>query len=315
MQPNNLTALDFDDIKESIKSYLRTRTEFTDYDFDGSALSYLIDTLAYNTYYTSFNANMAMNEAFLPSSSVRDNIVKVAKLLNYTPKSIICSKACLKLVLQTQASDGFYPSSVTLPRGPVATGGNYIWNILEDTTAEVNPSTGIAEFDNLEIYEGSLIEYNYIVNTFAKQKYIIQSQDADISTLSVRVKPNETSTNSDLYSKVENITNLEATTRVYFISETDDMRYQIRFGDDAIGRSVKDGEVVNLRYMVTAGKEANGVQVYAFIGLIRDTNGTSYSPSIVDVTVKSKSVLGDDAETVESIKYYCLLYTSPSPRD
>ena len=98
MQPNNLTALDFDDIKESIKSYLRTRTEFTDYDFDGSALSYLIDTLAYNTYYTSFNANMAMNEAFLPSSSVRDNIVKVAKLLNYTPKSIICSKACLKLV-------------------------------------------------------------------------------------------------------------------------------------------------------------------------------------------------------------------------
>ena len=100
-----------------------------------------------------------------------------------------------------------------------------------------------------------MIEYNYIVNTFAKQKYIIQSQDADISTLSVRVKPNETSTNSELYSKVENITNLEATTRVYFISETDDMRYQIRFGDDAIGRSVKDGEVVNLRYMVTAGKE------------------------------------------------------------
>lgn len=314
MQPNNLTALDFEDIKESIKSYLRTRTEFTDYDFDGSALSYLIDTLAYNTYYTSFNANMAMNEAFLPSSSVRDNIVKVAKLLNYTPKSIICSKACLELTVQTIAVNGFYPSSVTLPKGPVATGGNYIWNVLDDTTAEVNPSTGVAVFENLEIYEGSLIEYNYIVNTFAKQKYIIQSQDADISTLTVRVKPNETSTNSDLYSRVDNITNLEANTRVYFISESDDMRYQIRFGDDAIGRSVKDGEVVNLRYMITAGKEANGVQNFSFVGLINDTNSTSYSPSVVSVKVKSKSVLGDDAETVESIKYYAPRYYSAQYR-
>lgn len=314
MQPNNLTALDFEDIKDSIKSYLRTRTEFSDYDFEGSALSYLVDTLAYNTYYTSFNANMALNEAFLPSASIRDNIVKVAKLLNYTPRSVICSKACLNLKVQTQAVNGFYPSSATLPRGPVATGGNYIWNVLDDVTAEVNASTGIAEFDNLEIYEGSLIEYSYIVNTFAKQKYIINSEDADISTLSVRVKPNETSTNSDLYSKVDNITNLEATTRVYFISETDDMRYQIRFGDDSIGRSVKDGEVVVLRYMVTAGKSANGTQTFAFVGTVRDSNETSYSPSVVDVTVKSKAVLGDDAEPVESIKYYAPRYYSAQYR-
>ena len=101
MQPNNLTALDFDDVKASIKSYLRTRSEFTDYDFEGSALTYLIDTLAYNTYYTAFNANMAMNEAFLPSATVRDNIVNIAKLLNYVPKSIASSKACLKLEVQT----------------------------------------------------------------------------------------------------------------------------------------------------------------------------------------------------------------------
>jgi len=314
MQPNNLTALDFDDIKASIKSYLRTRTEFSDYDFEGSALSYLIDTLAYNSYYTAFNANMALNEAFLPSSSVRDNIVKLAKLLNYTPRSIICSKACLKLTIQTVAVNGFFPSAVTLPKGPVATGGNYIWNVVDDVTTEVNTSTGVAEFDNLEVYEGSLIEFNYIVNTFANQKYIIQSQDADVSTLTVRVKPNETSTNSDLYSKVQNITDLSANTRAYFLSETDDMRYEVKFGDDSIGRSVKDGEVVSLRYMVTDGPDANGIQVFSFIGNISDANGQVYSPNIVDIVVKSKSVLGDEAETVESIKYYAPRYYSAQYR-
>ena len=314
MQPNNLTALDFEDIKSSIKSYLRTRTEFTDYDFDGSALSYLIDTLAYNTYYTSFNANMALNEVFLPSSSVRDNIVKIAKLLNYTPKSVICSKACLSLTIQTELSNGFYPSSVTLPRGPVATGGTYIWNVVDDVNVEVNSSTGQAVFDNLEIYEGTLIEFSYLVNTFANQKYLVPSENADISTLSVRVKPNETATDSDLYSKVENITNLDATTRVYFISETNDMRYQIRFGDDSIGRSVKDGEVINLRYMVTSGAEANGVQLFSFIGSITDSNGQTYAPSGVDVVVKAKSQLGDAAESVESIKYYAPRYYSAQYR-
>lgn len=314
MQPNNLTALDFEDIKSSIKSYLRTRTEFTDYDFDGSALSYLVDTLAYNTYYTAFNANMALNEAFLPSSSVRDNIVKIAKLLNYTPKSISCSKACLQITVQTALDNGFYPSSITLPKGPVATGGNFVWNILDDTTVEVDPSTGIGVFENLEIYEGSLIEFSYLVNTFAKQKYIIQAQDADISTLTVRVKPNESATASDLYSRVDNITNLDETTRVYFISESDDMRYQIRFGDDSIGRSVKDGEVILLRYMVTSGKEANGVQNFSFIGTIKDSNTLTYAASTVDVVVKAKSQLGDDAESVESIKYYAPRYYSAQYR-
>jgi len=314
MQPNNLTALDFDDIKASIKSYLRTRTEFSDYDFEGSALSYLIDTLAYNSYYTAFNANMALNEAFLPSSSVRDNIVKLAKLLNYTPRSIICSKACLKLTIQTIDVNGFFPSSVTLPKGPVATGGNYIWNVIDDITTEVDTSTGVAVFDNLEVYEGSLIEFNYIVNTFANQRYLIQSQDADVSTLTVRVKPNETSTNSDLYSRVDNITDLNANTRAYFLSETDDMRYEVKFGDDSIGRSVKDGEVVSLRYMVTDGPDANGIQLFSFIGNIRDTNGQIYSPNVVDILVKSKSVLGDNAESVESIKYYAPRYYSAQYR-
>ena len=152
MQPNNLTALDFEDIKSSIKSYLRTRNEFSDYDFDGSTLSYLIDVLAYNTYYTSFNANMAMNEAFINSATVRDNIINIAKTLNYTPRSITASKACINLTVQTTLTNGVYPSSLTLRKGAVATGGNFVWNVLQDVTVNVNSTTGIAEFEKLLIY-------------------------------------------------------------------------------------------------------------------------------------------------------------------
>ena len=142
MQPNNLTALDFEDIKASIKSYLRTRKEFSDYDFDGSALSYLIDMLAYNTYYTSFNANMAVNEAFLSSATIRDNIVNIAKLLNYVPESIAASRASLSFEFETSLINGSYPSTAKMLKGPVAVGGGYTWSILDDVTVNIDSSTG-----------------------------------------------------------------------------------------------------------------------------------------------------------------------------
>ncbi len=314
MQPNNLTALDFNDIKSSIKSYLRTRNEFSDYDFEGSALSYLIDTLAYNTYYTAFNANMAMNEAFLPSATVRDNIVNIAKLLNYVPKSIASSKACLKLEVQTVKTNGAYPSSITLSKGAVATGGNFIWNILQDTTVVVNTTTGLAEFDNLMIREGTIVRFNYVVNTFATQNYKVPSEDADIDTLTVRVKANESATASDLYNKVDTVTNLTATTRVYFLSEGEDMRYEIRFGDDTAGRALKDGEVVDLEYLVTSGIEANEVTGFSFVGTMRDNLGVAYGPNSVDLTTKDRSQLGSVAESPESIKYNAPRYYSAQYR-
>ena len=314
MQPNNLTALDFEDVKSSIKSYLRTRSEFTDYDFEGSALSYLVDTLAYNTYYTAFNANMAMNEAFLPSATVRDNIVNIAKLLNYVPKSITSSKGCLKLTVQTEKTNGQYPSSITLGKGVVATGGNYLWNILEDTTVIVNTTTGIAEFDNLMIYEGTIVTFNYVVNTFASQIYKIPSEDADIATLKVRVKANESATAADLYNQVDTITNLTATTRVYFLAEGEDMRYEIRFGDDSVGRKVKDGEVIVLEYLVTSGAEANEVTGFSFVGKMTDNLGVAYTTGAVSLLVKDRSQLGSVAETPESIKYNAPRYYSAQYR-
>jgi len=314
MQPNNLTALDFEDIKSSIKSYLRTRTEFTDYDFDGSSLSYLIDTLAYNSYYTAFNANMSLNETFLPSATVRDNVVNIAKLLNYVPRSISTSKACLKLEVQTNQTGGSYPTSVTLKKGPVATGGAYIWNILNDVTTTVNASTGVATFDSLIIYEGSIVNFAYVVNTFASQNYKVPSEDADISTLSVRVRPNESSTEFDLYNRVDTVTNLTPTTRAYFLSEGEDMRYEVRFGDDSVGRALKDGEVVEFEYVVTSGKEANEVSRFNFVGRMIDTNDITYQPNTITVTVKEKSQQGAAAETVESIKYNAPRYYSAQYR-
>ena len=144
MPYNNYANLDFDQIKTQIKDYLRSNSSFSGFDFDGSNFSVLIDTLAYNTYYSAFNANMSMNEAFLPSATLRDNIVNIAKLLNYVPRSITCSKGCLHLEVQTSMTNGTYPSSITLSKGPVASGGNFIWNVLSDTTVEVDTTTGIA---------------------------------------------------------------------------------------------------------------------------------------------------------------------------
>jgi hypothetical protein len=152
MKPTNLVNIDFDDIRESIKSYLRTRNEFTDYDFTGSTLSYLIDVLAYNTYYSAFNANMALNELFLDTASIRDNIVSLARSLNYIPKSISSSKACVAIAAQTTiGADGTYPSTVTLKKGDVAVGVvngvSYSFVVLDDKTVTVNRSTGVGTFD------------------------------------------------------------------------------------------------------------------------------------------------------------------------
>ena len=314
MQPNNLTALDFEDIKASIKSYLRTRSEFTDYDFDGSALSYMVDMLAYNTYYSAFNANMSLNEAFLPSSTVRDNVVNIAKLLNYTPRSVISARASLKVDIQTVQSNGVYPSTVTLKKGATATGGNYVWNVLRDTTVEVSPTTGIGTFADLCVYEGSIVSFQYVVNTFANQVYTIPSAEADINTLNVTVRANETATASDIYNRVDTVTNLTATTRAYFLSEGEDMRFQVKFGDDSVGRALKDGEVVNLEYLVTSGKKANEVKAFNFIGSLVDSQGQTYSANSTTLTVNHRAQLGSDAETVESIKYNAPRYYSAQYR-
>ena len=191
--PSNLTSLDFTEIRESIRSYLRTRDEFTDYDFDGSAASYLLDVLSYNTYYASFTANMAMNEAFLESATIRDNVVKIAKQLNYTPRSVKAPKGCVRFAVQTTVigNSTDYPSSVTMIAGDVfvstTAGQGYTFTLPENLVATVDQATGIATFTQVVIYQGNTLEYEYVVEDVKKRTYLVPSDAIDTDLLKVSI--------------------------------------------------------------------------------------------------------------------------------
>lgn len=302
MQPNNLTALNYDDIKASIKSYLRTRDEFTDYDFEGSTLSYLIDILSYNTYYSAFTANMLINEAFIQTATTRGTIAKLAKLLNYVPLSITSARTCVKLELQTSLCNGEWPRTATLQKGAVLAGNGFLFHTLNDVTVPTSTS-GLATWDNLVLYEGAALDYEYVVDTFERQRYFLPNEDADIATLRVSVRPNEQATQIDTYNRVDRITDLDATSRIYYINEADDLRYEVFFGDGVTGRSLSDGEVVTLEYLVSNGDEANDIQEFTFVGEVEDTCPEVYAGNQIQVTVKESSQDGSPRETVESIKY------------
>lgn len=307
--PSQLTSLDFFEIRESIKSYLRTRREFSDYDFEGSSASYLIDILAYNTYYTAFNANMALNEAFLETATVRDNIVRIAKQLNYTPRSIKAPKACIRLVAQTQiALNGTtFPEFATLKKGDVFVADNaldtFTFCLPKDITVPVNSSTGQAIFDNVVIYQGNLLNYNYTVDYTQKQDYVIPAENVDTSLLTVNISPNSQSSETDTYSLVSNVTALDATSRIYYLEETDDLRYRLVFGDGVLGRALIDGEYIRLQYIQTNGIEANGVKDFSFIGNIVDSENRVVASTSTILTVMEAAQAGETRESGISIKY------------
>lgn len=317
MKPTNLVSIDFDEIRESIKSYLRTRQEFTDYDFTGSTLSYLIDVLAYNTYYSSFNANMALNEMFLDTASIRDNVVSLARYINYLPKSISAAKACITLVAQTQIGvDGNYPTTVTLLKGDIAAGSvggtAHTFVIIDEQTVSVNRATGVAIFNNFKVYEGSLLSYEYTVNTNIQQNFIVPNDNVDVETLKVFIRPNSQSTQYDRYNQVKNITNVESTDKVFFLNETADRRYELTFGDSIIGRKLIDNEIVYFEYVRTSGAIANNINTMAYIGQIIDVNGNEIIN--VTLTLNDKSQLGSPAETLKQIKFNAPKYYSSQNR-
>jgi hypothetical protein len=307
--PSQLTSLDFFEIKESIKSYLRTRKEFTDYDFEGSAASYLIDILAYNTYYTAFNANMALNEAFLETATVRDNVVRIAKQLNYTPRSIKAPRACVTIRVQTQVSlnGTTYPEFCTLKAGDVFVARNfndtYTFCVTRDLQTTVDPATGIAVFDPVLVYQGNLLKYNYTVDYTKKQDYVIPTEDVDTQLVYVDISPNAQSTEIDTYNLAANVTTLNSTSRVYFLEETDDLRYRLVFGDGVLGRKLIDGEYIRLSYVTTFGEEANGCKDFAFIGTIRDSDGRAIAPANIAVVTRESAADGEQRESALSVKF------------
>ena len=306
--PSNLTSLDFSEIRESIRSYLRTRDEFTDYDFDGSAASYLLDVLSYNTYYAAFNANMAMNEAFLESATIRDNVVKIAKQLNYTPRSVKAPKACVRFAVQTETvgSGTTYPGTVTLQAGDVfvsaVSGQGYTFTLPSALQSTVDQSTGIATFSKVIINQGNTLTYQYTVDDVKKRDYLIPSDQVDTDLLSVSISPNAQSEEIDTYNLVQNIVDVDGTTRGYFLEETDDQRYNVVFGDGVICRQLIAGEVIKLKYVRTEGTAANGCKQFSFIGRVIDSEGRFVSSSNISLVTIDGAQDGEDVETTLSIK-------------
>ena len=307
--PSQLTSLDFFEIKESIKSYLRTRKEFTDYDFEGSAASYLIDILAYNTYYTAFNANMALNEAFLETATVRDNIVRIAKQLNYTPRSIKAPRACVTIRVQTQQSlnGTTFPEFCTLRAGDVFIARNfndtYTFCVTRDLQTTVDSATGIAVFDPVLVYQGNLLKFNYTVDYTKKQEYIIPTENVDTELVYVDISPNAQSQEIDTYNLAKNVTTLNSTSRIYYLEETDDLRYRLVFGDGVLGRKLIDGEYIRLSYVTTFGEEANGCKDFAFVGTIRDSDGRAISPANIEIVTRESAADGEARESALSVKF------------
>ena len=307
----NFANLDFDQIKTTLKDYLQTNANFTDYDFEGSNLSTVIDLLAYNTYITSYNANMVSNEVFIDSASLRENIVSLAKNIGYLPRSRKSARSSISFFINTTEIIP-QPSIITLKKGTVATTagsfGNqsYVFSILEDISVPVY--NNIATFTDIPIYEGTLLNTNFTYSTKnPNQKFILPNVGIDTDLISVNVKTNEQATAKTKYSAQNSIFDIDGGSRVYYLSEIEDERYQIFFGDGIFGASLEEGNFVDVDYVVSSGDTGNGVAQMTFAGnLSYERNGLSYqvTSGISLVTTNSFSTGGENIESVESIRKF-----------
>ena len=307
----NFANLDFDQVKTTLIEYIQSSSDFTDYNFEGSNLSSIIDLLAYNTYITSYNANMVANEVFIDSATLRENVVSLARNIGYVPRSRKAARATVSFYVDT-TNIAPAPASLTLKAGPVAgtsgTFGNnsYIFSILEDITVPV--VDGIATFNDIKVYQGTVLNSSYTYSSQdPNQKFIIPNAGVDTELISVTVRPNEQSTISHKYSLQDSLFNIDSTSRVYYIQEIEDERYQIFFGDGIFGRALEDGNFITINYITTAGDGGNGVSSFSFNGRITYTrNAADYTVTsgISLLTTGLMSSGGEMIESVDSIKKY-----------
>jgi hypothetical protein len=305
----NFTNLDFDQIKTSIKDYLRSNSNFTDYDFEGSNLSTIVDVLAYNTYISSYNANMISNEVFIDSSTLRENVVSLARNIGYVPRSRTSARSIISFFVDTTTFDT-NPITLTLKRGVVAStsafgGESYTFAIPEDITVPV--VEGIASFDNIEIFEGEFLIDNFTVqseNPAPPQKYILSNSNIDTSSLRILVRNTEASSISKKFILSNSLFDITATSRVYFIQEIEDQRYELIFGDGVFGEKLEALNYIEASYIKTSGEAANGLSSFSFSGRILDNNGVSVSEGISLITTINASEDGKEIESVDSIKNY-----------
>ena len=313
----NFTNLDFDQIKQSLKDYIQSSSDFTDYDFEGSNLSTILDVLAYNTYITSYNANMISNEVFIDSATLRENVVALARNIGYVPRSKKSSRANISFFVDL-SSVSPTPANLTLKAGPVAsTGGqsagqSFIFGIPEDITVSV--VDGIASFDEIEVYEGSYLSQTYVYSTRNPfQKFILPNVGIDLESLVVRVKPSVDSSVSTKYSRQDELfdavtkSTITGNSNIYFIQEIEGEQYEVIFGDGVFGKALEDGNVVEFTYIVTNGADGNGVGTFTFSGSL------SYVRNSVEIFVTSgisllSSLLpssgGERIESIDSIRKF-----------
>ena len=297
---NQFTNLDFGDLRTQIKDYLRTNSNFTDFDFEGSNFSVLIDILAYNSYITAYNTNMQANEAFLDSATLRENVISHARNIGYVPRSKRASKAKISFSVD---STGFNSKTITLNAGVIALGavqgGNYIFSIPSNITTAVDGSN-IAFFDNIDIYEGSYLTKTFTVDySQSNQRFVIPNSGVDTTTIRVSV----TNSTTETYTLYENILNVDNTSRLFLLQEIEDEKYEILFGDNILGKKPTHGSVINVSYIVTNGKSADGSANFTFSGNLKDNNSVSITSGISLLTTISSSQNGDDIETIDSVKY------------
>jgi len=299
----NVTELDFDQIKQNLKNYLKQQDEYTDHDFEGSGLSVLLDVLAYNTHYNALNAHYSLNEAFLDSAQIRGNVVTRAKLLGYTPRSILSPRARVNIVVDISGEDEATrnnTNSLTLSRGTklkTTVGGESYDFVVLSTISQDEKLNETFTFNNVEIAQGTYKTLLYRVdNDIENQKFQLGDKDADTSTLRVRVQQNEQSVSYDIYTKFESLLNIDSTSQIYYIQENPSELFEVYFGDGIIGRKPINNNVVTLDYVYTKGDEANGASVFS---LVDNIGGFSTAT----ITTVATAAGGTERETLESIRF------------
>ena len=311
MPLSNFSNLDFDQVKTTLREYLKENSNFTDYDFEGSNLSSILDVLAYNTYITSYNANMVANEVFIDSATLRENVVSLARNIGYLPRSRKAARATISFFIDTSNITPS-PSTITLKKGIVTTSqgafGNqsFTFCILDDITVPVYD--GVASFNDISIYEGTFLTSNFTYNSRTpNQKFILNNVGIDTELLSVTVRPNQNSTRSVKYSLQDSLFQIKSDSKVYYLQESVDERYELLFGDGIFGKKLENNNFITANYITSSGDSANGVDQFSFAGQL------TYTRNAIEYTVTSGISLittglpasgGEAIEGVESIKKF-----------
>ena len=318
MAITNFTSLDFEDIKDTLKAYLRSNSAFTDYDYEGSTLSVIIDLLAYNTYIAAYNANMLSNEVFIDSATLRENVVSLARNVGYLPRPRTSSQARISFFINT-ADFPSAPRSITLRKGNVAVNtnnrstGGFTYCVPDDITATIFQNR--ASFDDVTIYEGTLINEEFTVDSsIQNQRFILSNIGIDYSTIRVVVKDNFFSNDAITYKMATSITEIDGTSRVFFIQEVEDEKYELIFGDGVFGRELVNDNLIQVSYITCNGADANGASSFKINGNFYDNNDNLIARNISDVILIQASRGGSSIESAQSIKNYATRFYSSQGR-